>query len=459
MKRYTSLLLIIFAVTPIFNVQAASFQWIANSGSDPAPTPSSYATISANGFIVAGSMWWDLPSPFRWTQSEGLYYLPIPDPYWNGAANRVSADGSAIVGYLSDQNLDWGLYYPYAFRWTQNDGMELLYNFSYYQCSTAKDVSADGSVVIGNIIEVDSYGEHVGYEAFRWTKNDGMLGLGNLPGKNASSAAGLSANGSVIIGDSYLFNYPGSTEYEAFRWTQTNGMVGLGTLLGSNESKAGGISADGSVIIGTSGNQAFHWTKSGGMVGLGMLPGKSDSNASDLSADGSVVVGTSGNEAFRWTKSGGMDGLGTLPGKSDSAARLVSIDGTIVVGESGGEVFVWDGTNGMRSLKGILAADGLDMSANELWYPTGISDDGSTIIGAGINNNTWYYHGSPSQAWVARIDIPRAADLDQNNDSDGRDLYLFNFFYSNNLYPYADINHDGYINSDDVSTFAIGFGK
>ena len=74
-------------------------------------------------------------------------------------------------------------------------------------------------------------------------------------------------------------------------------MVGLGHLPGDTNSTATGVSADGSVIVGTSssasGSQAFRWTAGSGMVGLGYLPGGTNSSATAVSGDGSVVVGTS----------------------------------------------------------------------------------------------------------------------------------------------------------------------
>ena len=48
--------------------------------------------------------------------------------------------------------------------------------------------------------------------------------LGDLPGGDASSfARGVSADGSVVVGNSGAEDpeFPGFTQYEAFRWTQT----------------------------------------------------------------------------------------------------------------------------------------------------------------------------------------------------------------------------------------------
>ena len=77
-----------------------------------------------------------------------------------------------------------------------------------------------------------------------------MIGLGDLPGRSFDSFAhNVSANGSVVVGIS-----DSASGFEAFRWTKAGGMVGLGFLPGDVESDAFGVSADGSVIVGRSHN-------------------------------------------------------------------------------------------------------------------------------------------------------------------------------------------------------------
>src|SRR5262245_39823194 len=79
-------------------------------------------------------------------------------------------------------------------------------------CSTARGVSADGSVVVG-------YGmTNAGSEAFRWNSHDGMVGLG-FP-----DAFAVSADGSTVVG--YRQIKGGS---EPVRWTHA-GVQGLGNI-------------------------------------------------------------------------------------------------------------------------------------------------------------------------------------------------------------------------------------
>ncbi|MFQ5634997.1 MAG: PEP-CTERM sorting domain-containing protein, partial [Gammaproteobacteria bacterium] len=165
--------------------------------------------------------------------------------------------------------------------------------------------------------------------------------------------------------------------------------------------------------------QAFRWTVGDGMVGLGDLPGgAAQSTAFDVSGDGNVIVGyslaTAGPEAFRWTAAGGMAGLGDLPGGAfRSFAHGVSANGSIVVGfaESalGDEAFVWTADNGMQRLADILITRGAGGFGG--WILTNamsISDDGTTVVGTGINPD------GNREAFVANIavvPVPSAAWL------------------------------------------------
>jgi probable HAF family extracellular repeat protein len=186
----------------------------------------------------------------------------------------------------------------------------------------------------------------------------------------------------------------------------------LGWLPGYHSAEAAGVSADGSVVVGAcSGSgmnrQALRWTAGGGMGALGYLPGANYSRALGISADGSTVVGESGNagenEAFQWTVATGMVGLGDLAGgEFRSDARGVSADGRVVVGrasvEGRAKAFVWDAAHGMVGVEDLLTANGVtDVAGWQLAHANGISADGGTIVGWGI---------SPSgvgEGWVAII--------------------------------------------------------
>lgn len=286
-------------------------------------------------------------------------------------AYDVSAGGLVVVGsgYTADGLLR-------AFRWTAAGNMQNLGILPGGELSTANGVSADGSVIVGVSGSVNSS------SAFRWTAASGMVDIGNFGGE-LTSASGISADGNVIVGSSRISDIPPVDR--AFRWTSADGMESLGTL-GGTSSFARGVSANGSVIVGNSqipnGNiNAFRWDAASGMESIGTLGGNF-SSANSVSGDGSVIVGYSRivsteDRAFRWTEAQGMQNLGVLPGYAESVAYGVSNNGTVIVGESStgisdSRAFRWTEAEGMQDL-GTLGGDTSLASA--------VSDDGSVIAG------------------------------------------------------------------------------
>lgn len=325
----------------------------------------------------------------------------------------VSADGTVVVG----QGYTPGSA-SQAFRWTQQTGMiglgYLPNGNSDWISSVAYGVSPDGKTIVGK-----SHHSTIEPEAFGWTDGAGMTGMGTLGNAKPmdSEAHAASYNASVIVGRTRTL----MTHGEAFRWTPENGMVGLG-FLGSDPpgsagySDARGVSVDGTVIVGHStsstGSQAFRWTAEGGMVGLGYLPGGSTSKAFGISADGKVVVGYShvrgAGQPFRWDAQNGMVSLGTLPdGSSGGTAFAASADGSVIVGGSY-TAFVWDQSHGMRNLADMLTNEfglGSDVSGWVLQSATSISADGTVIVGTGVNPDR------ENEAWIAIIPEPSSVEL------------------------------------------------
>ena len=322
----------------------------------------------------------------------------------------VSAAGSVVVGNATaDGDSD-------AFRWTAATGMQRVVANNF---STGRGVSDDGSTSVGQLAQSFQF------FGFRAVDGGSLLSVGDLPGGlNTSDAEAASADGSVVVGKSR--STPGQ---EAYRWTPGGGIQGLGDLPGGAfDSGARDLSSDGSVVVGfgasSSGTEAFRWTAGDGMQGLGDLPGGAFSSiAESVSADGSVVVGRAstvdGLEAFLWNAADGMQGLGTLPGSNRfSLATGVSGDGTRVVGGSSGAAFIWDAQAGIRSVQTVLADAGVDLTNWNLATAAAISADGTTGVGTASNPS------GNEEAFLATLAAQPACDFSGDGAVYNDDLNL-----------------------------------
>lgn len=242
------------------------------------------------------------------------------------------------------------------------------------RASSARGVDADGSVVVGfsNLLN--------GSLAFRWSATTGMVALGDFPGGgDRARATAVSADGAVVVGHA-----SSTAQFEdPFRWTATTGMVSLGMLPNGLAAEARAVDADGDVIVGSGSfttpvpGAALRWTPAGGLTQL--LP---DATASGVDADGDVVVGHarfgSAIRAFRWTAAGGAVSLGHIPGFNSSNATAVTPDGRVVVGISGSRAFRWTAATGMVDLGSGPLQSGCAY---------GVSGDGNTIVGLSEDPN------------------------------------------------------------------------
>ncbi len=339
------------------------------------------------------------PPPSEWSFT-GIGLLPGGT---ESNAFGISGDGLVVVGQATGkQGMDA------VIRWTRDEGLEDLgvVEAEFPNFSLARRASFDGSVIVGQSNQ----------RAFRWTRQSGILDLGTLHSENTgfSSAWGVSDDGGTVIGTAQT-----DTVFRAFRWKTGDGMTEQPFF----ESSA--LNGDGSTFVATqfqSGElHAFVVTDGKDPIEIGDLPGgQFYTQPQAITRDASTVVGISrslpslagagageGNlEAFVWTAEGGMVGLGDFEGAAfSSAAHAVSDDGSIIVGRgalaSGSVAAIWINGGPITNLKSFLLGLGLTELNNwRLTSATGISADGTTIVGTGINPL------GQTEGWVARIPAP-----------------------------------------------------
>lgn len=333
----------------------------------------------------------------------GLGFLSPFAP--SSSAAGISGDGLVAVG-------DSGP--PVAYRWTSGIGMTGLGTLPGLFHSNAIAASFDGGVIAGSY--TFSSGES---RSFRWTTGGGMAEITGFPtGTGGHGALGVSDDGLVIAGtylDSVGFRH-------AYHHTAAMGVTPIPPLSAAFvETRTTGISRDGTNVVGYAANdvgnfEAFRYTiGAAAPVGLGDLSGGTfRSEAYGANTAGDVIVGmsesTSGLEAFRWAP-GGMTGLGDLPGGLfDSRALAVSADGSVIVGYGNGALgyraMYWTAATGMVDLHGYLSSLGATGLAGwELFEASGVSADGMTITGSGIDPT------GAAQSWIATVPGPGVGSI------------------------------------------------
>jgi hypothetical protein len=335
--------------------QAATFTGIAapNGGLF---TPSD---LSGNGRVVVGA---ESNRAVRWEAgvATSLYSPCVGCPAW-AYIETSSFDGGVLggMGYRWDHGVFSPLQAPGGEKWFQTGG-----------------VSDNGSVMVGTC--------RGGF--CRW---EGGVSSFFAPPPGLDSTLGppkSSADGSVFAASCRQPIQP-SQDF-AVRWDDGVATV-LPGLTPTSTSHALGLSADGAVIVGESSNptyRAVYW-KDGAVNPLPFLPAQPDpySSASDASADGSVIVGRA--DAVRVTHPGEIPERATL--WFDGAAHRID---------------------------DLLAAQGVDLTGWTLTAAQSVSDDGSTIVGMGIDPD------QVERSWIAHLDrCSNGLDDDRDGAADDAD--------------------------------------
>jgi probable HAF family extracellular repeat protein len=321
-----------------------------------------------------------------------FHTLGFLDPTLGGPsiAYAISADGLVVVGMSNSSD---GFQ---AFRWTLEGGMVGLGSFPNpvgFPSSQALAVSADGSVIGGASGRPNSLNEDG--SPFRWTQATGLIYLGSLGGTEGGETFGVSPDGSILVG----FASSSDFNYDAFKWTVVGGIVALPRLANQVQGKAIALSADGSQIVGSialgspTNPKPARWSSAGPAL-LPSLNASTIGAALAVTPDGATIVGQSAGRAVRWTEAG-IENLGLLPGGSAAttySAAAVSANGSVIVGlgdfnatQGTGTAIIWDAAHGVRELDQVLTQDfGLDLRGFHCFWARAISADGLVIAGYGF---------------------------------------------------------------------------
>jgi len=279
----------------------------------------------------------------------------------------------------------------------------------------ATDVSADGSVIVGN-----TFGE---YETFRWTTAGGVVPLGRATVPELGVGAGtpnVSSDGTRVSG-----TILGADDTYATQgiWTLGQGwqeclpMPSDAGIIDQSLASAWGLSGDGNTLTGLywragqPGGSAHpsRWTEATGVVDLGTQGSGTcmtcgSGRANDVNEDGSVIVGWIENPNFgNWWPTVWVDGVRTVLKETEgfSEANGVSPDGLTILGDSWfppitagslaeAAVWRWDGNQWVEQRLGKLPGTAPPFG---LATASGITADGSVIVGYnrfGAGNETGF---------------------------------------------------------------------
>ena len=367
----------------------------------------------------------------------------------------VSQDGRYVVGVGSGEAMLWSL--DGGFVNVGNPQFD-----EYGQGSTATAVSSSGTVV-GYVTDNEGNGN---YRPWRWTAGGGFS---ELDPTTIAAARGVSADGSVIIGD----RVNGLFATVGFSFSESTGF----TDITATQSIAFGVSADGQTVGGIFGNsigpsQPLMWTSESGVTLLGDLPnGIGSAGGNTISADGTVVAGFARTgpltfEAGRFTRDGNL-GLGHLPNSVRSSAFASSGDGNLIggncitgspTGASQDNAFLWfagapagSPCAAMKDLKSLLQNRyRFDLTGYKLRIVNGISADGRVVVG------TLQRPDQNLEGFVVIFGC--AADFNNDGGLDFFDYLDFVQDFSTGTCN-ADYNNDGVIDFFDYLDFVAAFSS
>jgi len=318
--------------------------------------------VSGDGKTVVGSASNPHKTAFKWTQETGMVAI---DPDSHSEANDINYDGSVIVG-----NTGANSFVQYGFAWTPEGGIQLLDSApgispSTTERPTASCVSSDGQTIGGAIIT-----QHDTYPSY-WDLNNAEYVQNNFPENPSGTITDVTADGSEFVGyelASSRFNYNGfiltkeagrqNIDFNRFETISESGGIAAGSLLDNSQRTQQEIPSGANLKTGES---KTYFDLKGDLLSVT----SNNSRAGivyDMTADGSLAVGRGKDRSY------------------DRAVRPAGTSGNIRDSAA-----VWVGPLAYN-LQRVLQEQGVEIPEGwELVEATGISDDGSVIVGEGYN--------------------------------------------------------------------------
>lgn len=388
--------------------------------------------VSADGVYIGGNVWTNHSSePYYYGSSSSGFLWSLAGsssfPTNQGrsvAVSALSADGRVAVGSQFQDRYFGNVYYvgsygsvyfdgspsSSAYRYTRGGAVQepgvLSSGAGYYLDSNAADVTQDGNIVLlnGAYHTVESRSE-----PFLWVANGALRSLGRfdpIPGAPPqfqllhTIANAISGDGSTVVGyaqnkfSDYGYGYGLELDISAVLWREKTGWIDLGRF-------------------DTAEDETF-----------------TRAQAEYVSGDGSIVIGDA------------------------SVKRHYTLPGGVNVSAGYQVPFIWEEARGMRKVADVLQLDyGLDLTGWTLNNATGISEDGTTIIGNGLNPDGRY------EAWRAVLArTTPLGDIDFDGDIDPQDYaQLTSNFGATSAdravyYADGDLNADGRVDQSDAAT-------
>ncbi len=254
--------------------------------------------VSADGSVIAGTSWtWahgeSLMGAFRWSEADDRLALSQPFQRLYGVgASVVSGDGTCVVGGRGTTK---------GITIWRGESPPTVLSGTIGAISSARATSHDGDVIVGALDSV----------AALWNEDGGLVDLGVPAAYPESYASDITADGSLVVGNFKLL--AADYRYEPFVWTAERGFVELEPYGNSQSTSVYGVSGDGLFMVGSAVSAIEPTVEGDGVIrgpngrwrrledvvssaGLGnIIAGWDLSTPMSISSDGRTIVGNGVN--------------------------------------------------------------------------------------------------------------------------------------------------------------------